>query len=136
MADDFLIKIVVITVSIFVIIYILSNFGSLVEGMESNSSSDNIEIKKVPDGIAGNASTYGSNIKAQTIRLQDTLLVNKYRADYETIIMNMDDLVNNLMLQTVLTINNSKPAEGLQRLVQLHLSKAALNSVMKFIDST
>ena len=136
MTNDFLIKIVVITLSIFAILYIFSNFGSLVEGMENNTSGTNIQIAQVSDGIAGNASTYGANIKAQTIKLQDTLLINKYRTDYESVIMNMDDLVNNLMLQTVLSINSKNPAEGLQRLVQLNQSKAALNSVMKFIDST
>lgn len=136
MTNDFLIKIVVITLSIFAVLYIFSNFGSLVEGMENNTSGTNIQIAQVSDGIAGNASTYGANVKAQTIKLQDTLLINKYRTDYESVIMNMDDLVNNLMLQTALSIKTTNPAEGLQRLVQLNQSKAALNSVMKFIDST
>ena len=86
-------------------------------------------------GIAGGAANYSALIKSQTIKLQDTILISKYRADYENIIMNMDELVNNLMLQTVLTIDQTNPKPKLANLVELNQSKNALNNVMKFIDS-
>jgi len=86
-------------------------------------------------GIAGGAANYSALIKSQTIKLQDTILISKYRADYENIIMNMDDLVNNLMLQTVLTIDQTNPKPKLANLVELNQSKNALNNVMKFIDT-
>lgn len=133
MSPDTLIKIVVIGLSIMAIIYIFGSIGSYSEGLENNTSSTPSQVN---DGIAGNAAAYGSNIKAQTIKLQDTLLINKYRSEYENAIINLDDMVNNLMLQTALTIKQSNPMEGLEKLVQLNQSKAALNSVMKFIDST
>ena len=88
------------------------------------------------NGIAGNAATYGANIKAETIKLQDTLLISKYRSDYETVILNLDDLVNNLMLQTALSINKDSPGETLLKLSQMGQAKSALNSVMKFIDNS
>jgi hypothetical protein len=88
------------------------------------------------NGIAGNASTYGANIKTQVIKMQDTLLISKYRSDYETAILNLDDLVNNLMLQTALSIDQSKPNQSLAVLSQLQQSKMALNTIMKFIDSS
>ena len=49
------------------------------EGMTSDSStnSDTIESSS-ENGIAGNAATYGANIKSQTIKLQDTLVIHKY----------------------------------------------------------
>ena len=103
------------------------------EGMTSDtdtigSSSEN--------GIAGNAATYGANIKSQTIKLQDTMLISKYRSDYETAILNLDDLVNNLMLKTALTVDKDKPHQSLMTLSQLQQSKVALNTIMKFIDSS
>lgn len=88
------------------------------------------------NGIAGNAATYGANIKAESIKLQDTLLISKYRSDYETVILNLDDLVNNLMLQTALSINKDSPGETLLKLSQMGQAKSALNSVMKFIDNS
>ena len=53
----------------------------------------------------------------------------------ETIILNLDDLVNNLMLETVLSINDQKPKESIDQLNSLFQSKAALNTVMKYLDS-
>lgn len=107
------------------------------EGMtdDSSTNSDTIESSS-ENGIAGNAATYGANIKSQTIKMQDTLLISKYRSDYETAILNLDDLVNNLMLKTALTVNKDKPQQTLMALSQLQQSKVALNTVMKFIDSS
>jgi hypothetical protein len=86
------------------------------------------------DGIAGNAASYGAQIKAATIKLQDTVLISKYRSDYETAILNLDDLVDNLMLKTVLSIDTSNPADGLKKLADMNQAKLALNNVMKFVD--
>ena len=104
------------------------------EGMTDDS--DNQPTSSTENGIAGNATTYGANIKTQVIKLQDTMLISKYRTDYETAILNLDDLVNNLMLKTALTIDQTKPQNSLAQLSQLQLSKAALNTIMKFIDSS
>ena len=105
------------------------------EGMTDDSGNET-SSSSTENGIAGNAATYGANIKSQTIKLQDTLLISKYRSDYETAILNLDDLVNNLMLKTALTVNKDKPQESLMVLSQLQQSKVALNTVMKFIDSS
>ncbi len=104
------------------------------EGM--TDASDSQSSGSSENGIAGNAATYGANIKSQTIKLQDTLLISKYRSDYETAILNLDDLVNNLMLKSALSIDKEKPQQTLIALSQLQQSKIALNSIMKFIDSS
>jgi hypothetical protein len=105
--------------------------------MESNKEGlENAPTSTGSGGVAGNAAAYGANIKAQAIKLQDTVLISKYRTDYETVVINLSDLVDNLMLQTALTIDQSKPHEGLTKLVGLNNAKAALNNVMKFIDKT
>ncbi|NDI16400.1 MAG: hypothetical protein EBY83_00265 [Verrucomicrobia bacterium] len=67
---------------------------------------------------------------------QDVLLISKYRTDYENVILSLDDLINTMMLQTALTVNPSNPSTSLEKLVQLNSARGALNSVMKFIDSS
>jgi len=90
-------------------------------------------------GIAGNAETYSSNIKSNTIKMQDTFLISKYRKNYESIILNLDDLLNNLMLQAILNIDTNdksdKVLDSFKKLNTLSESKNSLNKVMKFIDS-
>lgn len=105
------------------------------EGMtdaSGNSSSSSISN----NGIAGNAATYGATIKAASIKSQDTFLITKYRSNYETIILNLDDLINNLMLKTTLTIDPDNPGASLEKLGQMQQAKTALNSVMKFVDAS
>jgi hypothetical protein len=108
---------------------------SFKEGMTDASTSETIGSSSA-NGIAGNAAAYAANIKSQVIKLQDTMLISKYRSDYETAILNLDDLVNNLMLKTALSVDQDKPQQSLMTLSQLQQSKVALNGIMKFIDSS
>jgi hypothetical protein len=93
-------------------------------------------ITAPPNGIAGNAASYGAIIKSANIKLQDTFLISKYRTDYETVILNLDDLLNNLMLKTVLSIDNNNPDDGVKKLAEMNQAKLALNNVMKFVDKS
>ena len=124
-------------IGISLVVYLLfRNFNyknqySLIEGMTDASGT---AATTSDNGIAGNAASYGAQIKAATIKLQDTVLISKYRSDYETAILNLDDLVDNLMLKTVLSIDTSNPADGLKKLAEMNQAKLALNNVMKFVD--
>ena len=115
------------------LVYIIFRNLKFKEGMTDASGND---MQNTGTGIAGNAANYGAIIKAKTIKLQDTLLISKYRSDYETVILNLDDFINNLMLQSTLSINKDSPGETLLKLSQMGQAKLALNSVMKFIDNT
>lgn len=106
---------------------------NVVEGLTTTNS--NTTTSSSTNGVAGNAANYAAQIKAQSIKLHDSLLISKYRKDYETTIISLDELVDNLMLQTVLSVDKSKPEVSLDKLVKLNQSKTALNNVMKFIDS-
>ena len=110
---------------------IFSNMG-VKEGLE-NAANDSSSSS---NGIAGGAASFGASVKANVIKSQDTLLISKYRKDYETAILNLDDLVNNLMLETALSIDQKNPQIGLKKLVDLNQSKIALNGVMKFVDAS
>jgi len=115
----------------FVVYVLFRNFNfSYKEGMTSGSTTP------ASNGVAGNAAAYGATIKATTIKLQDTFLITKYRPDYETAILNLDDLINNLMLQTTLSIDTSNPEPAIKKLADMSQAKAALNSVMKFVDAS
>jgi hypothetical protein len=122
-----------IFVAICFIAYILFrnlNF-STIEGMTTDASGNSPS-----SGVAGSAASYGATLKAATIKQQDMYLISKYRSDYETVILNLDDLVNNLMLGAALNVNPSKPHESLSKLAELNQAKTALNTVMKFVDKS
>ena len=117
-------------IGICIVIYLLfRNFNLNREGMENAE-------KPGKNGFAGNAAAYGATIKEASIKLQDTFLISKYRTDYENIILNLDELLNNLMLKTTLSIDNDNPGDGLKKLGEMNMAKAALNNVMKFIDAS
>ena len=124
-------------IGICLVVYLLfrnfnyNNQYSLIEGMTDASGNT---VTPTSNGIAGNAAAYGAQIKAATIKLQDTFLISKYRSDYETVILNLDDLVDNLMLKTVLSIDKENPGDGVKKLAEMNQAKLALNNVMKFVD--
>ena len=107
------------------------SFSGIKEGMTDASGNS---VTPSSNGVAGNAASYGATIKAENIKLQDAFLISKYRSDYETVILNLDDLINNLMLNTALSIDTKKPADGIKQLAEMNQAKSALNSVMKFVD--
>jgi hypothetical protein len=129
---------ILMLIAIFFLIFIIFSTMNLgykkKEGFDvsNNSISGNNNI----NGFAGNAQYYLSGIKDKVIQMQDTLLLSKYRSDYENIILGLDDLVDNLMLEKVLTITSDNTQKSLEDLVTLNNSKIALNNVMKFIDSS
>jgi len=100
------------------------------EGMENNKN-----VKSSSNGIAGNASSYAAELKTSVIKSQDELLISKYRTDYETAILNLDDLLSNLMLKTTLSVNENNIDSSIEKLVKMQQAKSALNSVMKFVDT-
>jgi hypothetical protein len=94
------------------------------------------DASSMKDGIAGNAATYSSTIKSETVKLHDTFLISKYRKDYENIILNLDDYINMMMLKTALTVDQDNPGPSIIKLSDMNNAKTALNNVMKFVDSS
>lgn len=110
------------------------NYNPMREGM-TDSSGNSIAVESPENGIAGNAANYAASLKATIIKSQDTFLIGKYRGDYESAILNLDDLINILMLKTALSVNQSNPIDSIDKLAKMQQAKVALNSVMKFVDS-
>jgi hypothetical protein len=142
MSDDNDYTIQIISVVVFVIfIYIIFSKGFKpyrIEGLENNTA-ETTPQSQAPTGIAGNADTFATQIKMQATQLQDNLLISKYRKSYESIILNADDLLNNLMLETLLNINiadKKNVLDGFNKLNTFSQSKGALNQIMKFVDAS
>lgn len=121
---------------IFVVYLLFRNFNfDIKEGLENKTDTTTKTTVAAPNnGIAGNAASYGASIKAASIKSQDYLLISKYRADYETAILNFDDLINSLMLETALSVDINNPDLSIEKLSKMNNAKLALNNVMKFVD--
>lgn len=112
---------------IYVVIQILNVNVKVKEGFENTSSNE-----------AGTASAYSASIKAKMIKLQDELLVSKYRKEYESTIINLDDYIGYLMLKQVLDIkldgDMKSAVDSLNNLNILKNSRESLNATMTFLD--
>jgi hypothetical protein len=100
---------------------------------------EGLENQTGTNGIAGNAATFAASIKAQVVQIQDQVLISKYRKDYESAIINLEDLINYGMLAQALSIKSDSKPDELQAsalaLNTLHSAKESLNGLMKFVDS-
>jgi hypothetical protein len=143
MMNEDLLKIVGLIVLVGFLLYILFKSLNLqmkvMEGL-TNPDASSSSSSSSANGEAGNASAYASNIKTDVIKMQDSLLISKYRKDYENTIINLDDYVNLLMLQVSLNLDPTpgKMEDNIKKLTLLNTlynSKQGLNAVMKFIDS-
>jgi hypothetical protein len=142
--EEFLKLIGILVVAMFVIHYFIGCVkvqSSIIEGLTNpDTSNPTTTTQSVSNGEAGNAANYAASIKAKFIQLQDELLISKYRKEYETTIINMDDYVSMMMLKQVLSMNtngdNQKAnIEMLNTLNILKNSKDALNATMKYLDT-
>ena len=110
--------------------YLIFRNISFKEGLTTESTTTS------KTGVAGDAASYAASIKAASIKQKDTLLVSKYSSDYENVILNLDEFIDGIMLNTALNIDLSSPITDLDKLSKLNGAKIALNGVMKYIDSS
>jgi len=144
--QDFLKIFVFIIFGMFFVYYVVKCLQlqtSLIEGLtnesETSEKPDTVAPPNPPSGAGANAEKYADAIKSLTVKMQDGLLIDKYRKDYENSIINLDDFVSMLMLKQVLSIkpNDPNPKANIEILASLNVlknSKDALNSVMTFLD--
>jgi hypothetical protein len=142
MKEDF-IKIISILIAAFFIVYLVINMFHIQpirEGLENQQSqSQNINnLTASLSGVAGSAENYAASIKAKTVQIQDTVLISKYRKDYENVIIFLDDYLSALMLEQVLSMNVSDNLQSniqkIQIINTLSTGKKTLNEVMSYID--
>jgi hypothetical protein len=139
MTDD-LFKIVGILIIGFVILYIVIKMfklqATVIEGLTNPDTGSAMPTSN--SGEAGTAASYAAGIKARVVKLQDELLVSKYRKDYEGVIINLDDYIGYLMIQQTLNMklegDVKTQIENINNLNILKNSKEALNATMTFLD--
>jgi hypothetical protein len=135
--QDEIFKIVGIIIVCFFIIYMVVKMfhlqASVVEGLTNQDTAINSTT-----GEAGTATSYAASVKAQVVKLQDELLISKYRKDYESVIINLDDYVGMLMIKQTLNMkidgDIKSNIEAINNLNILKNSKDSLNYAMTFLD--
>jgi hypothetical protein len=124
---------IVLIIALFFVIFLATMLGTKKEGLTSAAASSNAG----GNGEAGLAAGYADEIKAKTVELQDTLLIAKYRKEYETTLINLDEYIGMLMVQQCLQLKLDGGKEllaGLDALNTLQSSKNNLNITMEHLD--
>lgn len=129
MEKDFVMYFFILAAIIFSV-YIISLFRKRREGLTNN-----VRLSANMTGVATSAKAYRDNLTKMIVKMEDGMQADKYKNDYENIILAADDLVNNLMLQKVLNINPDDPGGDLANLVSLNQAKDALSNVMSYVDN-
>lgn len=135
-------KIIGIIIVCFFIIYMAMKMlqlqTSVIEGLTNPDGSISSSVTPPSSGEAGTASSYAAAIKAQVVKLQDELLVAKYRKDYEGVIINLDDYIGYMMIKQSLNIKlNGDMKSNIEAINNLNIMKSAkesLNDTMTFLD--
>lgn len=102
------------------IIYVSTQ--SYKEGMTNNKPSEEVPIGE-----------YVSILKAQVTKLSDSLLLSKYKSEYENAIIMMDDYIGFSMLKHISTMK-TLDKNNLDYLISLKNAKDSLNIAMTFLD--
>ena len=142
MNQEEIFKIIGIIVVCFFIIYMTLKMCSLqtkvIEGLTNPDGTTASSSASSTSGEAGNAASYAASIKSHVVKLQDELLISKYRKDYEAVIINLDDYIGYLMILQTLNMNLSgdisSNIKSIENLNILRHSKESLNSTMTFLD--
>ena len=138
--DEFFKIIGIIIVCFFIIYMVLKMFQlqtKVIEGLTNPDGTISSSITPT-SGEAGTAASYAAAVKAQVVKLQDELLVAKYRKDYENAIINLDDYIGYLMIKQSLNIKLNgdikSNIEDVNNLNILKNAKDSLNATMTFLD--
>ncbi len=124
---------------IFIVVKMFKLQKGIVEGLTNQDSSSTTVSTSSDSGEAGSASSYSAKVHSLMVKLQDELLVTKYRKDYENAIINLDDLIGYMMIKQSLNLkfekDEQKTINSLNNLNILKQAKESLAVTMKFLDS-
>lgn len=136
---DILLKLLVIVVIIF-ILYISFSTSIVKEGLTNATTSTTTSTTSDTNGLAGNASTYASNISTQVTKLNDALLVSKYNSDYKNVVNELQDYINAQALETILNISSTDLANNdisttLQTLNTYSGAQTSLSNILTYLSA-
>lgn len=135
---DILLKLLVVVVILF-ILYISFSTSRVKEGL-TNATSSTTATTTSTNGLAGNASTYASNISSQVTKLNDALLVSKYNSDYVNVVNDLQDYINAQALETILNISptdlaNNDITSTIQTLNSYSGAQASLSNILNYLSA-
>ena len=136
MKED-LLKIIGILVIIGFLIYLASKALKLHLNLQTGIMEG--LVNPTSNGVAGSASVYANSIADQGTIIEDSLLMTKYKTEYENVIINLDEYIGLLMLQSALhfSVADGASQENIALLASLNTmnnAKQSLNTVMTFLD--
>jgi len=148
MNQEFLKIVVIIAILAFLIYYFMMPKNSsmyLLEGLENPITTTTPTIDPAVSGqaltqnIASGAQLYSDEIKKLYTKMKDDFHFENYRANYENVIIQLDDYISALMLQKIMSVDKTALTEAniislMSKLNILQEGKISLNTVMKFID--
>ena len=117
---------IVVIVALYIVMSLFNYQVSIVEGLTNlSSNSENIAAK----------------IKADTTQTLDSLLIDKYRNNYEDIILNMHEWCDAQILSTIVSgkidladKNWIKILQNIKNINDIESFKTSLNKTMKYLD--
>ena len=115
-------------------------FNKQLEGMTNNDSNSNSNSPNKITSHGSNAEKFSERIKSSHHTMKDKLNISNYRTDYENLIIELNDYVDGMMLNELLTIDptNAEPTSIMKKLENINKmtnGKQNLNRVMKYLDS-
>ena len=124
--------VVVVLVCVFVSKCMRMHF-SIIEGMTSGSKDSSEESTN-----SSSVSTLAQEVLEKGQEIEDNLLIEKYKDDYEDLIINTDTMVSMSQLGMLKQLSNNvdvkKTDELIKKINDIETFKMSLNSMMKSLD--
>ena len=124
--------VVVVLVCVFVSKCMRMHF-SIIEGMTSGSKDSSEESTN-----SSSVSTLAQEVLEKGQEIEDNLLIEKYKNDYEDLIINTDTMVSMSQLGMLKQLSNNvdvkKTDELIKKINDIETFKTSLNSMMKSLD--
>ena len=140
---------VVILVALYILIKTLTFQGKIIEGLTNSTEATSEPTSSAEISLLNTVTSKSTEgITAQNNKLQDILALDKYRTDYENLIIALEDYANVMMFAKVVgigakvsTLSNGQPVtngiiEEMEKANKLKEFISTLNASMSYIDKS
>lgn len=130
--------IIVVIFIIYMLLKLANTQMKVVEGLIGRENKKNDDTAQSTFSYGLVAEGVNKELKLQIEKMNDALLIDKYRDEYEDLLINTEENINQIILYLLATaevdIKKMKP-ETLQTINDLYKFKENLNSTMSYLDS-
>ena len=140
---------VVILIALYILIKSLTFQGKIIEGLTNSTEATSEPTSSAEISLLNTVTSKSTEgITAQNNKLQDILALDKYRTDYENLIIALEDYANVMMFAKVVgigakvsTLSNGQPVtngiiEDMEKANKLKEFISTLNASMSYIDKS